>query len=274
MEYEENPEYSQNQMTRHSLPTKDLSFCGQLVEETGNFLNKAFSPPRKVKKKSVKSKLNQGNMQMKSGRWSTEEHEKFLEAIDLYGPNWKKVQGHVLTRTSTQARSHAQKVLSNPNSGKGIIISHNSTSTTMTKNSPSSNKNELILDFKKDPSVSSDENNSEFAIFKVERIQKPLIGRSRLKSENNVFTIPVDNSTLPNVNGKKNCNRKFSMNIEFERTKIDLISSPIREPIKEHVLEYEEEEKEGNEHLMETPLVRHNTIDFKEVGKMTESKQF
>lgn len=43
------------------------------------------------------------------GRWSKAEHCRFLEALKLYGKNWKKVQQQVQTRTSTQARSHAQK---------------------------------------------------------------------------------------------------------------------------------------------------------------------
>ena len=44
-----------------------------------------------------------------SGRWSVDEHKKFLEAIIKYGNDWKKVQQYVGTRTCTQARSHAQK---------------------------------------------------------------------------------------------------------------------------------------------------------------------
>jgi SHAQKYF class myb-like DNA-binding protein len=43
------------------------------------------------------------------GRWSDNEHKKFLEAILKYGNEWKKVQNFILTRSSTQARSHAQK---------------------------------------------------------------------------------------------------------------------------------------------------------------------
>ena len=50
---------------------------------------------------------SQGNFN--NGRWSEEEHKKFLEGILEYGNEWKKVQKVIKTRSSTQARSHAQK---------------------------------------------------------------------------------------------------------------------------------------------------------------------
>lgn len=45
----------------------------------------------------------------KTGRWTSDEHRRFIEAILKYGNEWRKVQKHVGTRSSTQARSHAQK---------------------------------------------------------------------------------------------------------------------------------------------------------------------
>jgi SHAQKYF class myb-like DNA-binding protein len=49
------------------------------------------------------------SVKIKNGRWTKDEHFRFLEALKLYGKEWKRVQEHVCTRTSTQARSHAQK---------------------------------------------------------------------------------------------------------------------------------------------------------------------
>ena len=77
------------------------------------------------------------NNEYNSGRWSNEEHEKFIEGILKYGNEWKKVQSIIKTRSSTQARSHAQKfflrmkkeidpkILSDKNSLIQFIINNN-----------------------------------------------------------------------------------------------------------------------------------------------------
>lgn len=44
-----------------------------------------------------------------SGRWSKEEHHRFIEGLTKFGKNWKKVEEHIGTRTGAQIRSHAQK---------------------------------------------------------------------------------------------------------------------------------------------------------------------
>lgn len=36
-----------------------------------------------------------------TGRWTRDEHYRFLEALKLYGKEWKRVQQHVCTRSST-----------------------------------------------------------------------------------------------------------------------------------------------------------------------------
>jgi hypothetical protein len=35
-----------------------------------------------------------------AGRWTDEEHARFLEALKIYGKNWNKVHKHVGSRTS------------------------------------------------------------------------------------------------------------------------------------------------------------------------------
>ena len=61
------------------------------------------------KNENEMNKSNSNSNEYNSGRWSNEEHNKFIEGILKYGNEWKKVQNIIKTRTSTQARSHAQK---------------------------------------------------------------------------------------------------------------------------------------------------------------------
>jgi SHAQKYF class myb-like DNA-binding protein len=46
---------------------------------------------------------------LKTGRWTPDEHRKFLHGIANHGRNWDKVAQNILTRTTVQVRSHAQK---------------------------------------------------------------------------------------------------------------------------------------------------------------------
>ena len=74
-------------------------------ENKQSFLQKKKS--RKLKSLSIQN----NNTDNSNGRWTKEEHNRFIEAIINFGNDWKKVQKYVSTRTRTQARSHAQKFL-------------------------------------------------------------------------------------------------------------------------------------------------------------------
>lgn len=65
---------------------------------------KTFNKNNHKEKIEIKAFLNEG-------RWSNEEHIKFIEALVKYGKNWKNIKKYIGTRTTTQARSHAQKFL-------------------------------------------------------------------------------------------------------------------------------------------------------------------
>lgn len=100
--YEENPISSSNNM--------NLDYIMQLQ----NLSSKYGSPDYTEQKLAPMDPMyikqeNKQETKFNTGRWSAEEHHKFIEAMFLYGNEWKRVQQHIKTRSSTQARSHAQK---------------------------------------------------------------------------------------------------------------------------------------------------------------------
>ena len=67
-----------------------------------------------IRLEQVVSKENQSNnanskISHSSGRWTKEEHQKFIEGLKKFGKNWKQVEEYVGTRNGAQIRSHAQK---------------------------------------------------------------------------------------------------------------------------------------------------------------------
>ena len=45
----------------------------------------------------------------RTGRWTKDEHARFIEALRLYGKNWKMIKQYIKTRSGAQIRSHSQK---------------------------------------------------------------------------------------------------------------------------------------------------------------------
>ncbi|CAI2360787.1 unnamed protein product [Moneuplotes crassus] len=60
------------------------------------------------KTNKVKNKI-----QIASGRWSSQEHQLFIECLQKYGKDWSRLEKCVPTRTKIQIRSHAQNFFEN-----------------------------------------------------------------------------------------------------------------------------------------------------------------
>lgn len=63
---------------------------------------------RKKKRITKRNVVAKSDM-CKGGKWTEEEHKRFLDAMEMFGNIWKKVENYIGTRSTAQIRSHAQK---------------------------------------------------------------------------------------------------------------------------------------------------------------------
>ena len=102
-----------------NIPSNTLRISHSYPLETEAEVSKVKTDTNLMKNKKEKLSIEKTES---SGRWTEEEHQKFLTAHKLYGKNWKLIEEHIGTRTATQARSHAQKYFRRMNRHKNEII--------------------------------------------------------------------------------------------------------------------------------------------------------
>ncbi|KAE8662736.1 Protein REVEILLE 6 [Hibiscus syriacus] len=71
------------------------------VDTAAATVSSAEDSNQKIRKPCTISKSREG--------WTEPEHDKFLEALQLFDRDWKKIEAYVGSKTVIQIRSHAQK---------------------------------------------------------------------------------------------------------------------------------------------------------------------
>ncbi|XWS59729.1 hypothetical protein CRYUN_Cryun08bG0147000 [Craigia yunnanensis] len=71
------------------------------LPQSSTFTNSADGSGKKVRKPYTITKSRES--------WTEEEHDKFLEALQLFDRDWKKIEDFIGSKTVIQIRSHAQK---------------------------------------------------------------------------------------------------------------------------------------------------------------------
>ncbi|KAJ1703034.1 hypothetical protein LUZ63_002813 [Rhynchospora breviuscula] len=98
------------------------------IQEKALFLTAAFESDLLVDETLPKARKPYTITKQRE-KWTEEEHKKFLEALQLHGRNWRRIEEHIGTKTTIQIRSHAQKFFSkvsrestNKNDGTSNLI--------------------------------------------------------------------------------------------------------------------------------------------------------
>ncbi|XP_062157030.1 protein REVEILLE 3 isoform X1 [Alnus glutinosa] len=84
--------------TASTTTTTTSTTTGAANPSTASFLD---DPSKKIRKPYTITKSRES--------WTEQEHDKFLEALQLFDRDWKKIEAFVGSKTVIQIRSHAQK---------------------------------------------------------------------------------------------------------------------------------------------------------------------
>jgi len=196
-------------------------------EENELFISKKLLIPRNSKmkdsqfnfiiKKECKTKYSD-NFISNEGRWSKEEHEKFLEGIALYGINWKKIKTLIRTRTSQQVRSHAQKFYQKMKLCKDEILGIDFTLNSVC------NIRDMINQIKNNNINYNIINIFKYLADKYDNREKPrkynnTLKKSELINQSNIINLKEDNSIINDNNFLLNHNNNFNKIKKMKETK-------------------------------------------------------
>ena len=213
-------ENNQEQIDSNSFLAKKRKFKVNYIsnEKKLNDNYKQKPKEKKIKKEDIFSLAEiKGENE---GRWNDDEHLKFLEAINIYGNNWREVQKYVKTRSSNQVRSHAQKFILKlktfKDSSLGIDFTENSIKslTDIIEKIKeiekfNNNKNILLLLNQK----LSEKNMKNNFISKSDKNKKQIKFKNEIK-ENNQLNINSNNSNIINKKIDKNISAENSLEKE------------------------------------------------------------
>ena len=141
-----------------------------------------------------------------SGRWTQEEHLKFIDGILEYGNEWKKVQSLIKTRSSTQARSHAQKFFLRIK--KNLNINDSTTFANETNLNSPSNQDNFSIKYFFELLASQDKEKTNFENGKLTSSQREkllnIVAKFSYIEYDNIKSKPLTNSTSVEMNEEVN----------------------------------------------------------------------
>jgi SHAQKYF class myb-like DNA-binding protein len=221
------PENNQEKNDSNFFLNKKRKFkVNYISNDKEKTLNENYKPIVKEKKNKKENIFSSTEIKGENeGRWNDDEHVKFLEAINIYGNNWREVQKYVKTRSSNQVRSHAQKFILKlktfKDSSLGIDFTGNSVKNLtdiiekIKEIEKFNNNNNILLLLNQ---KLSEKNMKSNGFNKKEKNKEVILFKNGIKENNNSYI------NLKNISQKKD---KNSLNIikSLENENMNIISN-------------------------------------------------